>query len=367
MNDDPSAAPSPTASSWTSRSPATRAIRSSCCATASPSAPTRGDTRCATRRRRVPRARARPARLRRTRARPADVESYGAQHLTADLVGLLDDAGARRRGDRRPRLGRAGRLAHGAAASGPGAGGHRRERAVHGVAGRPTELLKAMWGDRFFYILYFQEVGPAERELGADIRRTMHAIVVGASGEMYRGVPTEFLPAEGTGVPRRDRARRRSGPRRAARRGSRRSDLDTYVESFSAAGSSDRSAGTATSTPTTSSPRTSPPDHDAELLHRWSQRHGDRRPARLRRGDGVDAARLSRHGADRRRRPLDPAGSGRTSSTRRCWRCSRPRPRRRDVALNGCTAGVDHPTPAAIRAGGQKSSRLYAHHSNGLR
>ena len=81
-----------------------------------------------------------------------------------------------------------------------------RVRAVIGVSvpytawpAAPTALLKAMWGDRFFYILYFQEVGPAERELGADIRRTMHHTLWAASGEMYQGVPTEFLPVEGTG------------------------------------------------------------------------------------------------------------------------------------------------------------------------
>jgi pimeloyl-ACP methyl ester carboxylesterase len=64
---------------------------------------------------------------------------------------------------------------------------------------RPTDIMKAMWTDRFFYILYFQQVGPPEKELEADVRRTMHNILWGASGEMYKGMPSEFPPMEGTG------------------------------------------------------------------------------------------------------------------------------------------------------------------------
>ena len=67
---------------------------------------------------------------------------------------------------------------------------------------KPTELFKMMFGDRFFYILYFQEVGPAEREFEADVRRTMHNIMWGASGAKYRPGPadvSELPPMEGTG------------------------------------------------------------------------------------------------------------------------------------------------------------------------
>jgi pimeloyl-ACP methyl ester carboxylesterase len=64
---------------------------------------------------------------------------------------------------------------------------------------KPTDLFRMMFGDRFFYMLYFQPVGPAERELEADVRRTMHTIMWGASGEMYKGIPTDIPPMEGTG------------------------------------------------------------------------------------------------------------------------------------------------------------------------
>jgi len=130
---------------------------------------------------------------------PDDVSAYGIRNLTGDLVALLDhfehdtatfvghDWGAFVVWD-------AGRLHPD------------RCNAIVAVSvpltpwpDRPTDLFRAMFGDRFFYMLYFQEVGPAERELEADVRHTMHQILWGASGEMYRGMPTELRPMEGTG------------------------------------------------------------------------------------------------------------------------------------------------------------------------
>jgi len=65
----------------------------------------------------------------------------------------------------------------------------------------PTELFKMLYGDRFFYILYFQQVGPPEAELGADARRTMSHMMHGASGTGVAGRtrPPEQPPMEGTG------------------------------------------------------------------------------------------------------------------------------------------------------------------------
>lgn len=65
----------------------------------------------------------------------------------------------------------------------------------------PTQLMKMVYTDRFFYILYFQPVGPAETELGADPRRTMAGTMFGASGAGMAGreMPTELPPMEGTG------------------------------------------------------------------------------------------------------------------------------------------------------------------------
>lgn len=130
---------------------------------------------------------------------PRDVAAYGIRDLTGDLVGLLDAFGH----DDAVFVGHdwGAMVVWEAARLHPA-----RVRAVVGVSvpftawpARPTDIMKAMWSDRFFYILYFQNVGPAERELEADVRHTMHTILWGASGEMFKGMPTEFPPMEGTG------------------------------------------------------------------------------------------------------------------------------------------------------------------------
>jgi pimeloyl-ACP methyl ester carboxylesterase len=118
--------------------------------------------------------------------RPSEVSDYGIDHLCADLLGLVDHFG------------------------GPGAQatfvGHdwgalvvwdlarlhpSRCRATIGVSvpfvdwpAPPTSLFKALYEDNFFYMLYFQEVGPADRELGADPRKTMRRILYSASGDL---------------------------------------------------------------------------------------------------------------------------------------------------------------------------------------
>lgn len=48
---------------------------------------------------------------------------------------------------------------------------------------RPTEAMKRMAGDKEFYQLYFQEPGKAERELEADVRKTMRMLLYSASGD----------------------------------------------------------------------------------------------------------------------------------------------------------------------------------------
>ena len=89
-----------------------------------------------------------------------------------------------------------------------------RVRAVVGVSvpftfwpARPTEFLRAVMGDRFFYILYFQEVGPAERELEADLRTTLSTMLWGGSGEGF--APGERAAGRGHGLPHRRVPRRR--------------------------------------------------------------------------------------------------------------------------------------------------------------
>jgi pimeloyl-ACP methyl ester carboxylesterase len=83
-----------------------------------------------------------------------------------------------------------------------------RLRAVVGVSvpfvqwpAPPTELMKMLYTDRFFYMLYFQQLGVAEAELDVDAYDTMAKVLYGASGEAFgsRKMPTELPPMEGTG------------------------------------------------------------------------------------------------------------------------------------------------------------------------
>lgn len=132
---------------------------------------------------------------------PTDVTAYGIEQLTGDLFALLDHFGKQD----------AIFVGHDwgsivvweAARLQPD-----RVKAVVGVSvpyvewpGPPTQLMQMVYGDRFFYILYFQQVGPPEAELGADARATMATVLYGASGEATAGreMPTELPPMEGTG------------------------------------------------------------------------------------------------------------------------------------------------------------------------
>jgi pimeloyl-ACP methyl ester carboxylesterase len=131
-------------------------------------------------------------------SRPTEVEAYGSHHLSADLLGLLDETGQ----------------AEGVFV------GHDwgallvwdlvrlypdRVRAVVGVSvpfiewpAPPTTLFRQVYGDRFFYILYFQTVGLAEGEMGADPRSALRRILWSASAAGADRPPPD-LPAEGTG------------------------------------------------------------------------------------------------------------------------------------------------------------------------
>ncbi|MBI4885441.1 MAG: alpha/beta hydrolase [Actinobacteria bacterium] len=132
---------------------------------------------------------------------PATVDAYGIDYLAGDLFALLDhyhkddavfvghDWGAMVTWD-------AARLQP------------ERVRAIAAVSvpyvewrSPPTELFKAVFGDRFFYMLYFQQVGPPEAELGADPLATMARMLYGASahGAVNRIRPSEPAPMEGTG------------------------------------------------------------------------------------------------------------------------------------------------------------------------
>jgi pimeloyl-ACP methyl ester carboxylesterase len=130
---------------------------------------------------------------------PTVVDAYGTDRLSADVVELIDQVGAEQ----------AAVVGHdwGAMVAWDMARLHPERVSTVGALSvpipvwpmAPIELMRAAFGDRFFYILYFQEVGPAEAELEQDPRRTMARILWSASGDAFKGMPAEMPPAEGTG------------------------------------------------------------------------------------------------------------------------------------------------------------------------
>ncbi|WP_156686351.1 alpha/beta fold hydrolase [Mycobacterium sp. Marseille-P9652] len=113
-------------------------------------------------------------------SRPEAIEAYNIHHLTADLVGLLDEVGAERAvwvGHdwgavvvwNAPLL-HPDRVAAVAALSVP---------PLPRAQVAPTEAFRKTFGENFFYILYFQEPGVADAELDADPGRTMRRMLGG--------------------------------------------------------------------------------------------------------------------------------------------------------------------------------------------
>src|SRR5712692_3999646 len=128
--------------------------------------------------------------------RPDPVEAYTILHLVGDMVGLLDALGEERavivghdwganvawhaalmRPDRFPAV---IVLSIPYIPRGPVQGPH--------ATVPPTEAMRRMIGDHFFYQLYFQAPGVAEAELERDVRVTMRRFLYAASGDAS---PTE--------------------------------------------------------------------------------------------------------------------------------------------------------------------------------
>ena len=133
---------------------------------------------------------------------PTDISAYGIGHLAGDLFGLLDHFGH----DDAVFVGHdwGAMVTWDSARIAP-----ERVRAVVAVSvpfvvwpARPTDIFKLVYSDRFFYMLYFQQVGPPEAELDADPLRTMAHMLYNASGTgMSSRVRTsEQPPMEGTGL-----------------------------------------------------------------------------------------------------------------------------------------------------------------------
>jgi pimeloyl-ACP methyl ester carboxylesterase len=132
---------------------------------------------------------------------PEPIDDYTIFHLVGDAVGLVDHY----RAERAVVVGHdwGSIVAWGAATIRP-----QRFRGVVGMSVPflprmpvpPTQMMRAMAGERFVYILYFQEPGRAERELEGDVRTTLRKVYYTASGSLPPDHPFDLdRPAEGTG------------------------------------------------------------------------------------------------------------------------------------------------------------------------
>ncbi len=115
---------------------------------------------------------------------PQDVAAYTQLHLVGDIVGLLDALGEETAVI-------AGHDWGAPVAWNSGLMRPDRFRAVISLSVpfsprgsvRPTDGMKAVYGDNFFYILYFQEPGVAEAELSADTKRSLRMFLYSGSGD----------------------------------------------------------------------------------------------------------------------------------------------------------------------------------------
>ena len=119
-------------------------------------------------------------------SRPDDVAAYNVADLSADVIGLLDNVGA----ERAVLIGHdwGAPVVWGSAQLHPD-----RVTAVVGLSVPPvpraqippTQAFRMLFGDNFFYMLYFQEPGVADAELAADPAKTLRRMIGGlrASGD----------------------------------------------------------------------------------------------------------------------------------------------------------------------------------------
>src|SRR6202161_3753421 len=112
--------------------------------------------------------------------RPAAIADYNLGALSGDLVGLLDHVGAEK----------AVFIGHDWGASVVWSSAQLHPDRVAGVVGLsvppvpraqipPTQAFRAVFGDNFFYMLYFQEPGVADAELAADPAKTLRRVILG--------------------------------------------------------------------------------------------------------------------------------------------------------------------------------------------
>jgi pimeloyl-ACP methyl ester carboxylesterase len=116
-------------------------------------------------------------------SRPTEISDYDIHHLTDDLLGLLDDIGEEK----------AVFVGHDWGSMVVWMMSVLHPDRVSAVCGMsvpylprgpvsPVTMMRQVFGDSFFYILYFQEPGVADANLGADARRTMTGMLAGMGG-----------------------------------------------------------------------------------------------------------------------------------------------------------------------------------------
>lgn len=113
-------------------------------------------------------------------SQPADISAYDIEHLTGDLVGLLDELGEER----------AVFVGHDWGSMVVGSLARLHPDRVAGVVAMsvpflprgpmpPLEMMRMVFADTFFYMLYFQEPGVADADLGSDAGTTMRRMLAG--------------------------------------------------------------------------------------------------------------------------------------------------------------------------------------------
>lgn len=162
--------------------------------------------------------------------KPAAVEDYDIQHVTADLVGILDALGEKQAvligHDWGAIITWQAMLLHPqrfnalVAMSVPYSG--RGERSI-------IQNLQATLGDNFYYILYFQEPGVAEKEFDADPRGILSRLYLSPDSPREAPPITDRKRAAGGWIPR-------MGAPKGLPAWLTQADLDYYVNEFKEAG-----------------------------------------------------------------------------------------------------------------------------------
>jgi len=135
-------------------------------------------------------------------SRPEAVEDYDMAHLTGDLIGLVDDIGA----EKAVFVGHdwGSMVVWQLALAAP--------QRVAGVVGMsvpfiprgampPIQMMRQLFGNIFFYMVYFQDPGVADADLGADPAETMRRLLAGVSGDADPAAAAAmFTPYDGRGM-----------------------------------------------------------------------------------------------------------------------------------------------------------------------